>query len=232
MRNVTNPRISSELAGFAAARQFRGVFELHLTVPPLEENAQREFRDLCAQLALKPILIHAPGAFMALQPMTSSYLQGEAPLVAEETHRLLGLLARAGFPALRCKLEATLASRGVPRSDDEVNLAAGRYFEFHAKLLLPPGQIEQARLRCLELGAHLSSNAARLRPDHLQERFLTLRCHDAGQPAALTRFRTLLAGLRRQGFHPHHLLHEYSVLDTNSLLDQGWLALPSRCLPL
>jgi hypothetical protein len=85
LRNVTNPHISSELAGFAAARQFRGVFELHLTVPPLEENAQREFRDLCAQLALKPILIHALGAFMALQPMTSSYLQGEAPLVAEES---------------------------------------------------------------------------------------------------------------------------------------------------
>lgn len=179
-------------------------------------------------MGVKPVLIHAPGALMASQPMTSSYLQGTAAEVASETQALLGDLRAGGFSVLRCKLEATLSASGVPETDAEAQARPDRYFEFHAKVLLrTEDEIVALRQLCEALGAHLSSNAFRLRPDLLQERFLTVRAYQVGRPAALARFRALLTALRQNGYSPGHLLHEYSVLDTNSLLDQGWLALPS-----
>ena len=228
LRIVTAPTLSQALSSLASSGGFSGTFELHLTVPPLDPAAEAHFLEVCPALGLKPVLIHAPGAHLAYQPMTSSYLQGPIELVAENTLRLIERLSSSGLPVLRCKLEATLVSRGVPVSDLDVDPTPGRYFEFHAKLLLrSPLQIEPLRLRCLQLGAHLSSNAFRVRADLLQERFVTLRIFHAGRETALARFRSLLSSLRDDGYPTEHLLHEYSVLDTNSLLDQGWIALPS-----
>ncbi len=225
-RNVTTSPLFSSLTSLAAAGGFSGTFELHLTVPSLDPQAQAHFTEICRLLGVKPILILAPGARMALQPMTSSYLQGSIEVVSENTLVLLERLTSEGFPPLRCKLEATLGSQGVPEEDTDADDLPGRYFEFHAKVVLGTDEeLARLRARCVDLGAHLSSNAFRRRPDGLQERFLTLRAHRVGRRTALARFRTLLGALREDGYAPGHLLHEYSVLDTNSLLDQGWLAL-------
>lgn len=228
---MTATHLLSSLSSLSDAGGFSGTFELHLTVAPLDPVAQGSFVSLCDQLGVKPVLIHAPGARMALQPMTFSYLEGDIRRVAEETRGLLERLSSGGFPALRCKLEATLGARGVPETDLDAAAHPGRYFEFHGKVVLGADpEVEALRLRCLALGAHLSSNAFRTRPDALQERFVTLRAHRVGRATALARFRALLGALRSGGYPAGHLLHEYSVLDTNSLLDHGWLALPSRRL--
>jgi hypothetical protein len=136
---------------------------------------------------------------------------------------------------LRCKLEATLGSQGVPEEDAEANDLPGRYFEFHAKVALGSDkEIARLRARCVDLGAHLSSNALRRRPDGLQERFLTLRAHRVGRRTALARFRTLLGALRGEGYAPGHLLHEYSVLDTKFPSRSGLarLTIPALSTPI
>jgi hypothetical protein len=79
---VTPPFLFSSLASLASTGDFAGTFELHLTVPSLDPSAQDRFCEVCCLLGVKPVLIHAPGARMALQPMTSSYLQGPISLVS------------------------------------------------------------------------------------------------------------------------------------------------------
>jgi len=211
---------------------FNGVFELHLTVAAPGAEGGR-FREACLGLGLKPILIEAPGAQLTLQPMTSSYHRGSLDEVVGEARRLAAGLEQAGFEVVRSKIEATLGTLGVP-ADDQQALAGApeRYFEFHAKVALPPGaDLSPLRGQCEALGARLSSNAFRVQQSGLQERFVTLRAYRVGRVTALGQFQELLGALRAAGFAPGHLLHEYMVADTNCMLDQGWIALPCAARP-
>lgn len=212
------------------SKAFEGVFELHLTADAANPGDQARFGEACRRLGVKPVLIEAPGAALTLQPMTSSYHRGTLGQVLDVAASLSGQLGREGFPVVRCKIEATMAARGVP-DEDAAALAdpPGRYFEFHTRVALPSGaDLAPLRALCEARGGRLSSNAFRTRPDGLQERFVTVRAHRVGRATALGHFRALLAALRAGGLSPGHLLHEYVVIDTNSLLDRGWLALISR----
>src|SRR5262249_58291546 len=78
---------------------------------------------------------------------------------------------------------------------------AGNYFEFHVKVLLPPGaDLAPLRALCQEHGAHLSSNALKQEQDGRSERFATLRVYGVGRTAATERFEALVSALRGAGY--------------------------------
>ncbi|HEY0700568.1 MAG TPA: hypothetical protein VGD43_22525, partial [Micromonospora sp.] len=55
------------------------------------------------------------------------------------------------------------------------------------------------------------------------ERFVTQRCHDAGQPQARLRLAALVDELTAAGYPPVEVEEEFVVFDSNPALDHGWI---------
>eukprot|EP00004_Rigifila_ramosa_P008765 TRINITY_DN2010_c0_g1_i1.p2 TRINITY_DN2010_c0_g1~~TRINITY_DN2010_c0_g1_i1.p2 ORF type:complete len:209 (+),score=36.00 TRINITY_DN2010_c0_g1_i1:26-628(+) len=121
-----------------------GLFEIHITTH--RANDVEAFRAACAALALKPVLIQLPAGEHATQLMTSSYVSGSLDKAAAQARQQADALQAAGFPASRVKVEAMISNAGVPdtAADAQASIAesAGRYFEFHLKIAMRPGDYD------------------------------------------------------------------------------------------
>jgi hypothetical protein len=130
-------------------------------------------------------------------------------------------IVRRGIPVSRAKIEAAPDNAGVPQTGD---LPDGTYFEHHVKVVLAD---DAAIAAVREIGerhaAHVSRNARRALGDGRHERFVTQRCHDAGQPEARRRLVALVAELTAAGFPPVEIEEEYVLVDSNPTLDEGWI---------
>jgi hypothetical protein len=198
-----------------------GVFESHLTVEA--GGDLQKFRMVCAGLGVKAVLIEAPGALVDVQPMTSAYHRGCARGALAEAEILAGSLRDAGFLVRRAKLEAMVASRGVPATDADGEQRPG-YFEFHVKTRLSSA-VDTAGLAslCAQHGGRLSSNAFRQHQGGLVDRFVTLRAHRVGRATAEHRFRALLGALAAAGVPFAEPQREFVVFDSDHRLDIGWI---------
>jgi hypothetical protein len=121
-------------------------------------------------------------------------------------------------------LEALLRNSLVPVTDSAAaEKRNGEYFEFHVKVAMKDQEsLDHLGDLCGEFGAHLSRNASNAMSDRTQLRFVTLRVYDKGRDGALLAFRALLDRLSHDGFQLSNVLQEYTILDTNSKLDDGW----------
>ncbi|MFE2503020.1 hypothetical protein [Streptomyces rubiginosohelvolus] len=143
-------------------------------------------------------------------------------------------LAGDGFAVARVKVECAPWAAEVPRDDAEVvgseHPYGRRHFEHHVKLLLDEADGDAADGRRADLvavavrhGAHVSWNARRVRADGREERFVTQRCHRAGDRRAALALDALLAELAAYGFEVVDVEREYVLLDSGPELDEGWL---------
>ncbi|WP_097990621.1 hypothetical protein [Streptomyces sp. f51] len=143
-------------------------------------------------------------------------------------------LAGDGFAVARVKVECAPWAAEVPRDDAEVvgseHPYGRRHFEHHVKLLLDEAGGGAADGRRADLvavavrhGAHVSWNARRVRADGREERFVTQRCHQAGDRRAALALDALLAELAAYGFEVVDVEREYVLLDSGPELDEGWL---------
>ncbi|MEU5697097.1 nucleotidyl transferase AbiEii/AbiGii toxin family protein [Actinosynnema sp. NPDC020468] len=200
---------------------FSGDFEIHLTCS--EWNADR-LAEFAGRNGLKFSHIRLDRGATPSQPMLT--IPGSGTL---DDLRALALRWRAELIAselrpVRTKIEAAPGNEGVPRSDDEADPEL--YFEHHAKVLLPAGDVRTLVALGDAVhghGARASRNARRRREDGREERFVTQRCHGVGRPTARARLDDLLAALRDGGFEVLEVEEEYVVHDDALSLDRGWL---------
>jgi hypothetical protein len=203
----------------------RGTFEAHVTVEAPDAATREHFRDVCATLGAKCVLIELPEGVTRSQPMTAAYHRGEVAAVAEEVAALSRAVRDAGFEVTRVKLEAVASNEGLPETDEEAAaFPEENYFEFHVKALLPPAA-DVAALRgcCARHGARLSINALKTEQDGRRERFVTLRVYNAGRRNALARFDALVSDLLAAGYALGNRLREYTLYDSAVRLDAGWI---------
>jgi hypothetical protein len=207
----------------------RGTFEAHVTIAAADLAQRKRFRDACAGLGVKCVLIELPQGATRSQPMTSTYHRGDLAEVVREVAALAGAVRQAGFSVSRVKLEAVTTNEGVPASDEDAALLpAGNYFEFHAKVTLPKGaDLAPLRTLCGTHQAHLSRNALESDKEGC-ERFVTLRVHAAGRARAEQAFDALLADLDNAGHVVTNRLREYTIYDSNRAVDAGWLDAPAE----
>lgn len=213
-----------ELADLLRGRSYGGVFEAHITVETKDAAELARFDEVCAGLGVKSIHIALPRGVTRFQPMTGSYHHGELSVVQGEVLGLARQLAGAGFRVTRAKIEATGANRDIPLSDEEAAEAPENYFEYHIKVRLPR-DAEVAALTALaeSHGAHLSRNARKIFADGTSERFVTLRVYDVGKRSADERFEALREALGGAGHSLSEPTREYTVYDSNTKVDDGWL---------
>jgi hypothetical protein len=140
--------------------------------------------------------------------------------------RLVEALEGAGFECVRVKIEASPWADGVPKDDVQAEyLDPEQYFEHHIKLLLPEdSDLEALTDLVAPHEAHLSWNARRIVSDGRQERFVTQRCHRTGLVNAGARLKALTSALRSAGHHLLSVEREFVVHDSNTAIDDGWIA--------
>ena len=205
---------------------YRGDFEVHLTVQPASDAEFRSFQDWCDTRNCKCVFIVLARGDHPEQPMATWRRSGTAlPLVVAEANQAAAELDRAAITVVRVKIEANPFNEDVPVEDAEAApLPGDNYFEHHIKLLRDPAAGSEPLLQtALEHGAHLSRNAWRRLSQEREERFVTLRCHQVGRNSSDRLLEKLLAALRNAGEQIIETESEYSVYDTNVPLDRGWL---------
>lgn len=212
------------------ARQLRaltchGTFEAHITVDAGPERREA-FASLCAAMGVKCVLIELAAGSTPSQPMTASYHRGDLASVLGEIEGLHERLCRGGFPVVRVKLEAVANNAGVPITDEDAKSFSGAYFEFHAKLRLTASDLDLERLRelCLVHDAHLSRNDRKRDARGVtRDRFVTIRMHECGRTRATAAFERLLDSLKAAGYTVVGVKREFTIYDSRSSLDAGWL---------
>jgi hypothetical protein len=125
---------------------------------------------------------------------------------------------------VRTKIEALPRNRDLPETDAAAVADPGRYFEYHLKVVIPPGELELERVReaAASHGARLSRNARRTRADGSHERYLTLRLPGLGRTSADARFAALEVSIEALPVTIGRRVREYTVYDSNLALDHGW----------
>ena len=203
-----------------------GTFEAHVTVRP-PHGGLADFRAACEELGVACVEIELPVGETPAQPMTASLHHGALPEIVHQVDAIARALAAAGFDVVRIKIEAMPDNAGVPVTDDDAAALPANYFEYHAKLVLPPGtaatDLAALAAACEPHHARLSRNARARRPDGAEERFVTLRVH-AGRATAEARYAALAGTLASfPKVHVEKRICEYTVYDSDRTVDRGWL---------
>lgn len=211
-----------ELADHLRGRTYGGAFEAHVTVRCAAEDAAR-FAAACDRLGVKHLQIELAHGAHVTQPMTATVHRGDLRDVQGEVHALARALVADGFEVVRTKIEALPRNRDLPETDAAAAAEPARYFEYHLKIVVPPGgDLEPVRAAAAAHGARLSRNALRTRADGAHERYLTLRVPGLGRPAADARFAALTAAVEVLSVTIVRRVREYTVYDSNLALDSGW----------
>lgn len=124
--------------------------------------------------------------------------------------RLSQALVKQGFEIKRTKIEALMSSRGVPITDEEAKRLSGEnYFEFHAKVKLPPEfDILQLQEIAKAHDAHLSRNPTSRHPGGFTRRFVNMRMYGIGRDTALKRLDACITSLVGSGFVVERVIRE------------------------
>ncbi|MEO1427935.1 MAG: hypothetical protein AAFV71_02485 [Cyanobacteria bacterium J06633_8] len=204
---------------------YKGTFEAHITVKADNLALKDKFKLVCQNLNLKCVFIELPKGVVRSQPMTASYHHGAFKDVLQEINAIAKIITKRDFEITRMKIEAMVSNRDIPISDMEAQkLSKSNYFEFHVKAILSTSEnLEVLRKYCLQHDAHLSTNAFKKLADGKQMRFITMRVYGVGYKSAQTRFDNLLEFLKAKRFKLSQQQREYTVYDSNSNLDAGWI---------
>jgi hypothetical protein len=194
-----------------------GAFEIHLTLLPDPRLA-----DWAGGRGLKYTRIVLDRGATPDQPMLTLRGDGTLEELRAVARARTAALLDDGFQVVRVKIEAAPSNPGLPQ--DAAAVGPGCYFEHHVKLVLDTDAIPAARAISERHSAHLSRNARRNLAASLHERFVTQRCHDAGQPEAKRRLAALVAELTTAGLTIAEVEEEYVAVDSNPAVDDGWMA--------
>jgi len=112
-------------------------YEIHVTV---EEADVDRFREACADLGVKPLLLalQLASGGVARDVMTSSIHRGDDPSAKGEARRIGEGLAAAGFRVARTKIETVPWHPLAPSRENGLEAAGGRYFEAHLAVACRP----------------------------------------------------------------------------------------------
>lgn len=179
-------------------------FEVHLTVDV--KNNQQDFVKICQKLAAKPLeIILAIGEYPQQMMLSKTVSATNLDEVLDITCVWKTQFLEVGIATVRTKIE-------VPFSKHQDAI----YHEWHGRVAYE--RIDELKTLCKISGVHLSHNALKM---HTQDRFLTLRDHNAFNFEA--RLLKLKQALQVQNRVLKKQQHESCIYDDCIQLDKGWI---------
>jgi hypothetical protein len=198
----------------------QGTFEIHIIVRPEDQFHLFAFcKDKGdALIRLRPTCAVTSYGKHLIQPMITGWFKGDEHEAIKQASSISQQMIEYGMHPLRIKVEAMAHSEGIPDSD-----FGDHYFEFHFKIQIK-GSSDWLSLAkdCATHGAHLFFN-----PYSQTGQFvpvITLRVYDEPCVEGEQRLDRLILYLNEKQYKIEGgIEREYSVLDTNVMLDDGWL---------
>lgn len=206
---------------------YQGIYEIHLTIdlPLGDTEALEKFKNHCAELNTKAVIIQLSNGTMPTQPMLSEILQ-VSPELALQRIQYLAQVLQKHYSLVRVKVEAGLQNTHIPQTTELMtNLDKSCYFEHHIKLLLPSTiDLNQLRLNLAHYQGYLSRNAYTKAPEKqgFEYRFVTQRYWQGNQEAE-EQLNKLLDYLKQQAIAAIKVIREFNIFDSHIAVDQGWM---------
>ena len=195
------------------------MYEVHITINPIEEPEIERFVAFCNSISAKPILIELPEGQTTQQPMISKVFRSIREGELEDRIKLLkSQFENNSYNIVRTKVEVPL--NFINRGRKEFPDYHGQYFEWHGKVEFE--DVEELQKSIQYLDAHLSKNALKNNPNR---RFVTVRGYQ-NKRFFLNKVDTIKNALNREGLSLIKDEYEYCIYDSNKSTDNGWINTP------
>lgn len=196
------------------------MFEIHITTNKLNDTEVNQFKEFCASIEAKPILIELAEGITTQQPMISKVFSNvkEGQLTSEIELLETNFLENS-YDVVRTKVEVPLDF--INRGRKEFPNYKGQYYEWHGKVEFDDIEKLKLALRLIQ-NTHLSKNALKDQPNR---RFVTVRSY-SNKRFFLSNVESVKKALVHNKFKLIKDEYEYCVYDSNKTTDSGWMDIP------
>nr|QYA18396.1 hypothetical protein KOM_12_126 [Clandestinovirus] len=199
----------------------KSVYETHITVDPFDQGLLFAFIKQQSDARMINLRPTCPQTFYGdypIQPMLTYWYNGQDEDACDLATKTGIKMEQFGMRVNRVKVEAAFSGSTVPDYAD-----GEHYFEFHFKVAVATNaEWNKLANMCALKGAHLSFNLYSKSGNMVP--IVTIRLYHTTKQDALTNLQSLVNAIKEDGFTLiGGVEREYSVMDSNVFLDQGWL---------
>ena len=195
----------------------KGTFEVHLITTP--ENQNKLFAYITnlkndKLIKIRPTCANSFYGDCHVQPMLTFWIHDNDDTVMKLVTEIKKDMELKGITIIRIKIESMAHNIGVPQT-----CSADHYFEYHFKVDIQNTEEWNNLVKlCLPFGCHLFYNPY----NKTMTPVCTIRNYFSFEDIAES-FNQLNKVLEDNKFAIHSIEREYSVYDSNVLLDHNWL---------
>jgi len=196
----------------------KDIYEIHITVDPTNYNYVKllSFIDQYTEYKLKSVF--AVSSVSNNQYMLSTFIRNTEDEAINKANYISSLLENDKIKVLRIKVESHSISKFPLTIFD---LKTNSYFEFHVKVIVGNNtyeRLDEDIAKYLGVGVSYNLCSKNLKP------LLTIRVYNKGFKYACDHKDIILEELKDKGYQfDSKIQQEYSIYDTNVMLDKGWL---------
>jgi NTP pyrophosphatase (non-canonical NTP hydrolase) len=201
-------------------------YEIHITVMLEGDQTVAGFRDACASVGVKPIILDLEdrdGNTTMVDVMTSSKHFGDNRSAYTQAQVLAYGLRERGYPAVRTKIETVPWHPAAPVDDQPMPVNC--YFESHIPIVLCEDHLDDLRKHVAKLHEpflHLSRNVYKRNLDGTVVQMLTLR-FNFGNYVGFKKHLDAIVNTLRDYWETGKVITEFSIYDTKVSHDATWI---------
>ena len=202
-------------------------YEIHVTVNC--DNRIDEFKDVCAMLNVKPIIIDAQkrSGDVLTDVMTSSIIRTADVTVEEaqaEMLRISNAMILNGFKVSRGKIEVSSNHPDCPTIENEKDFGEGCHYEVHFPIICKEDDVSVLKKFAEANDLHLSRSFFKIWGDGRFIQMMTFRSYDLRLEKFKDKVDEIVTDLYDHGYHCCDIPKiEYAIYDSNFSHDYEWI---------
>lgn len=203
------------------------LYELHVTVNAEDGIDIEKFKNDCANLKVKPIVLDLQnqlGEKVMDDVMTSSKCLGNNGDAFEEMKRISNSLSELGYNVIREKIEAAYWHTKAPFKDfGDTQMPKDCYFECHFGVICSDEVLPALSQIAKDTDSHLSKNAFKSYEDGTYTIMLSFRSYTMMYEDFREHLDKIVNLLHKNNFVVDKEIVEFSIFDTKVQHDKEWL---------
>lgn len=199
-------------------------YEIHVTVKIVDERQIGIFKELCASIGVKPIVLDLEnsGEIVMRDVMTSSHHSGSDISAYYEAFVIEEHMDRNGFIVERKKIE-TVPWHPMAPATKEDKMPNNCYFESHIGCIITSEEKHKLSKIAKDFGAHLSKNAFKKFENGKFVNMLTIREYDSTTIEFKAKVENLKELLKENKIEFEKVEIEFCIHDSKINHDYLWL---------